>query len=82
VKSKKDIVIGCNAMNRGKILGRFGDMQDIIQEKIMTRSMNNRMTNVFNMHTYVIGYVDQIGAIILIFHNKILKLSSDMISCP
>jgi hypothetical protein len=82
VKFQKDIVIRCNVVNRGKILGRFGDMQDIIQEKITTKSTNNRMTNVFNMHTCAIGYVDLIRAIILVFHGKFLKLSTDMIGCP
>jgi hypothetical protein len=69
-------------VNGGKVLGSFGDMQDIIQEKIMARSTNNRMTNVFNMHTCAIGCVDLIGAIILVFHGKFIKLSSDMIGCP
>jgi hypothetical protein len=44
-------------------------------------STNDWMTNVFNMHTWSIGRIDLIIAIIRLPYDKLIKLSCNMICC-
>jgi hypothetical protein len=41
-------------------------MQNIIEMKIMSRGMNNNMTNIMNAHTCAISCNNLIGSIVLL----------------
>jgi hypothetical protein len=47
--------------------------------KISIWGMNNRMTNVFNVHTCAIGRIDLVVSIVCVLHSQLLEISYHMI---
>jgi hypothetical protein len=68
-------------MDKGKTFCDLRNMKGMGQRKISIWATNNRMTNVFNVHTYAIGRIDLVVSIVHVPHNKFLKISYHMICC-
>ena len=60
----------------------FGNMQDISKMDIATRGFDNCMTNMINLHTFTIGIVNLILAMVLLAHRHLLELVGDVVGSP
>ena len=58
MKFNEDTIIIGKAMYRQEIFGSIGNMQDIAKMKILSRVMNNGMTNIAYFHTLSTRCVD------------------------
>jgi hypothetical protein len=43
--------------------------------------MNNRRTNMFDVHTCTIGRPDLIGSIVPVMHCQLVQFTSDVVGC-
>ena len=67
-------------MNGCKIFVSLRNVKNILKNKILFRGTNNTSTDLADSHTYAVGGMHLIGAVVLVAGGGLLQFSGDMIS--
>jgi hypothetical protein len=78
VKLNKCVVIKSKMMNGYKLFVCIGNMKNLIEVEKASGGGYDRLTNVINIHTFLISSPDLIIALVPLMHHQLLKFTGDM----
>jgi hypothetical protein len=79
VKFNEHIIIKSEFVDRDKIFGGSGNMENIFKDNIMSGGGNNRWANMRYLHTCPIRRMDLVGPDVCLLHGELVKFTGDVI---
>jgi hypothetical protein len=79
VKFNEHIIIKSEFVDRDKIFGGSGNMENFFNDKIMSGGGNNRGTKMRYLHTCPICHMDLVRPDVCLIHGELVKFTDDVI---